>query len=80
MIILCCFGSAKTLKFIFLIGLRLFIGYWRNQQAMIRTLTILFSLKSMYEIREFYSKLSGIKIEDFNEIGLKKRLVFKTTR
>ena len=38
--------------------------------------TFLFD-KSMYEIREFYSNLSGIKIEDFNEIGLKRDLYLK---
>ena len=38
--------------------------------------TFLFD-KSMYEIREFYSKLSGIKIEDFNEIRLKRDLYLK---
>ena len=38
--------------------------------------TFLFD-KSMYEIREFYSNLSGIKIQDFNEIGLKRDLYLK---
>lgn len=60
MIILCCFGSAKTLKFIFLIGLRLFIGYWRNQQAMIRTLTILFSLTIVCMKYESFIQISPV--------------------